>query len=97
MKNDYSDSPLHHLAIMCYPAAARTQQAPAEHVLNLTSYVNNPSLSDVTLVAEDGKQFFAHRLILCVQSQVFKVMLDSDVWAESRNKEVFHLSIFICT
>ena len=26
--------------------------------------------------------------MLCAQSPVFKTMLDSDLWAESRNKEV---------
>lgn len=91
MKNDYNDSPLRHLAIKCFPASSLPKhpaQAPAEPVFNLAAYVNNPSLSDVTLIAEDGKRFFAHRLVLCVQSQVFKVMLDSDLWAESRNKEV---------
>lgn len=90
MKNDYNDSPLRQLAIKCFPPASSPQQSAqtVEHVFNLASYINNPSLSDVTLVAEDGKKFFAHRLVLCVQSQVFKVMLDSELWAESRNKEV---------
>ncbi len=60
----------------------------AEPMFNVASYMNNSSLSDVVLVSEDGQQFFAHRLILCVQSPVFKTMLDSDLWADSRNKEV---------
>lgn len=46
------------------------------------------SHSDVVLVTSDNKQFHAHRLVLCAQSSVLKAMLDSDLWAESRNKEV---------
>ena len=61
----------------------------------MVSYLNNPSLSDVVLVSEDGQRFFAHRLVLCVQSPVFKTMLDSDLWADSQNKEVCWLVISI--
>lgn len=60
----------------------------AEPMFNLTMYLNTPSLSDVVLISDDGKKFFAHRIVMCVQSQVFKTMLDSDLWAESHNKEV---------
>ena len=42
----------------------------------------------MVLVAEDGKRFHGHRLVLCAQSPVFKTMLDSDLWAASRDKEV---------
>ena len=48
--------------------------------------------SDVTLIADDGKRFHGHRLVLCVQSPVFKSMLDSDLWVESKNKEVWHIT-----
>ena len=63
-----------------------------EHLFNLAAYINNPSLSDVVLVSEDGKRFHAHRLIFCAQSPVFKAMMDSDLWAESSNKEVSNQS-----
>lgn len=42
----------------------------------------------MVLVSEDDCRFHAHRLVLCAQSPVFKTMLDSDLWTESRNKEV---------
>ena len=60
----------------------------AEALFDLTSYINSPSLSDVVLVSEDKQTFHAHRIVLCAQSVVLKTMLDSDVWAESNNKEV---------
>ena len=59
-----------------------------EPLFDLASYVNNPSLSDVTLISEDRLKFHAHRLVLCAQSPVFKAMLDSELWVESSNKEV---------
>ena len=40
------------------------------------------------LISVDGSRFHAHRLVLCAQSPVFKSMLDSELWVESRNKEV---------
>ncbi len=43
------------------------------------------------LISEDGSRFHAHRLVLCAQSPVFKSMLDSELWVESRNKEVGYL------
>jgi len=51
--------------------------------------VNNPSLSDVVLVCDDGERYHAHRLVLCAQSPVFKAMMDSEVWATANNKEVW--------
>ena len=60
----------------------------AEPLFDLTAYINNPSLSDVVLVSEDGQSFHAHRIVLCAQSLVLKTMLDSEVWADSKNKEV---------
>ena len=45
--------------------------------------------SDVVLISEDGQRFFAHRLVMCAQSPVLKTMLDSELWAESKNKEVW--------
>ena len=45
-------------------------------------------MSDVELISVDGSRFHAHRLVLCAQSPVFKSMLDSELWVESRNKEV---------
>ena len=61
----------------------------AEPLFDLTAYINNPSLSDVVLISEDGRRFHAHRIVLCAQSLVLKTMLDSEVWADSKNKEVF--------
>ena len=88
-KNSSDHSPLDHLAIKCFPPCPLAQsQSQTEPLFNLASYIDNSSLSDVVLISEDGKRFFAHRLVLCAQSQVFKAMLDSDLWTESRNKEV---------
>ncbi len=60
----------------------------AELLFDLSGYINSPSLSDVELVLDDGSRFHAHRLVLCSQSPVFKAMMDSELWAESANKEV---------
>lgn len=69
-----------------------------EPLFDLAGYINSPSLSDVELISEDGSRFHAHRLVLCAQSPVFKAMMDSELWAESANKEVrtFVLRL-ICT
>lgn len=44
-------------------------------------------LSDITLVV-GGKQFPAHRLILCASSDVFQVMLMNPNWTESQETRV---------
>ena len=66
-----------------------------EPLFDLASYVNNPSLSDVVLISEDGVRFHAHRLVLCAQSPVFKSMMDSDLWVESASKEVCWFVLFM--
>ena len=66
----------------------------AEPLFDLTAYINNPSLSDVVLVSEDSQRFHAHRIVLCAQSLVLKTMLDSEVWADSKNKEVHDLYMY---
>ncbi len=64
-----------------------------EPLFDLASYINSPSLSDLELISEDGSRFHAHRLVLCAQSPVLKSMLDSELWVESRNKEVGYLML----
>jgi len=59
------------------------------HTTTNTYSHHTPTLSDIVLVSEDGERFFAHRLVMCAQSPVFKTMLDSELWAESKNKEVW--------
>jgi hypothetical protein len=48
--------------------------------------------SDVVLISEvDGEQqnkFYAHRVILCAQSEVFKVMMESPHWSVAEQKEI---------
>lgn len=78
----------HHSNSMPHNNSMPLTTSHAEPMFSVASYLNSPSLSDVVLVSEDGQRFFAHRLILCVQSPVFKTMLDSDLWADSHNKEV---------
>lgn len=63
-----------------------------EFLFDLTPYINNPSLSDVILVSDDGQKCYAHRIVLCAQSEVLKTMLQSEMWAESKNKEVCNLT-----
>lgn len=38
------------------------------------SYVNDPLFSDVTIDSGDGRQLFAHKVILCAQSDYFNGM-----------------------
>lgn len=76
---------MHSLQLLIY---STTIDLSSELLFDLSGYINSPSLSDVVLVSQDGAKCHAHRLVLCAQSPVFKTMMDSDLWAESRNKEV---------
>ena len=40
--------------------------------------------SDCVLVSSDGEKFHAHKLVLCAQSGVFRSMLESEHWVDSR-------------
>ena len=43
---------------------------------------NNEVLSDITVVVGD-KRFYAHKLILCSSSEIFKIMLTNECWSDS--------------
>lgn len=51
--------------------------------LNFSPYFNSPVHSDITIVVGE-QRFFAHKLILCAHSDVFKKMLEGD-WKEANN------------
>ena len=62
-----------------------------------TVYFVDLSLSDVVLISEDKVYFHAHAGALC-QSLVLRALLDSDLWAESNNKEASAtLTCNVCT
>jgi hypothetical protein len=48
---------------------------------------NDPLLSDITLVVGKDK-LFAHRMVLCAWSEIFRGMLSNDNWKESELKEL---------
>ena len=50
------------------------------------SLFNKPDLSDIRVTVGD-QSYYAHRLILCAASEVFRHMLD-DRWAESNTREL---------
>eukprot|EP01091_Cochliopodium_minus_P017133 TRINITY_DN6625_c0_g1_i1.p1 TRINITY_DN6625_c0_g1~~TRINITY_DN6625_c0_g1_i1.p1 ORF type:complete len:754 (-),score=227.64 TRINITY_DN6625_c0_g1_i1:44-2236(-) len=59
--------------------------------MDFSSYFNNQSLSDLTFVFEphhEKPSIFAHRIILCGQSEPFKQMLGSESWSENKEREV---------
>jgi hypothetical protein len=72
----------------CFPPKHIRAVEEKEPLFDLSAYINSPNLSDVVLVTSDDKRFHAHRLVLCAQSPVLKSMLDSDLWAESKNREI---------
>jgi len=53
----------------------------------LNNYFKSPNLSDITFIVQHEK-FYAHRIILCSQSVVFKQMLDNPQWKDSSQKEL---------
>lgn len=89
LKNAAMRGPLQLLGLKCFPPNRFSNKTELkEPLFNLSPYINNPSLSDVVLISAEQQRFHAHRLIMCAQSPVFKTLLDSDLWVESRNKEI---------
>ena len=65
-----------------------TQSKILSPTITLTFPVLTTPHSDVILVSDNGQHFHAHRLVLCVQSPVFKTLLDSELWGDALKKEV---------
>ncbi|EGD73594.1 hypothetical protein PTSG_05304 [Salpingoeca rosetta] len=63
------------------------QHHQQHHHLDLVRYLETGVFSDVTLVADDGTAFQAHRIVLCAQSEYFRAMLESE-WAEASQREI---------
>ena len=91
IKNLMDRTPLQLLALKAFPQCAfpaNSDRAAQPFPFDVSSYFNSQALSDVILVSDNGQRFFAHRLVLCVQSPVFKALLDSDLWGDALKKEV---------
>lgn len=89
MLNSDHRTPLQLIAIKNFPFVSKpTTTEVKEFLFDLSEYLYNPSLSDVTLVSKDGKKYPAHRLVLCAQSGYFKALLGSDLWQEGTKNEV---------
>ena len=71
------------------PPPHNPPQLPAEPLFSISDYINSPRLSDVMIISEDGRHFYAHHLVLCAQNPIFKNMLDSDLWMESKKRKVY--------
>jgi hypothetical protein len=93
LPNTAGRTPVQLLALKCFPPKHIRALEEKEPLFDLSSYINSPNLSDVVLMTSDEKRFHAHRLVLCAQSPVLKSMLDSDLWAESKNKEISMLMV----
>jgi hypothetical protein len=88
LPNTAGRTPVQLLALKCFPPKHARAEEEREPLFDLSAYINSPNLSDVILVTSDNKQFHAHRLVLCAQSPVLKTLVDSDLWVESKNKEI---------
>ena len=53
----------------------------------LVSLYNNEDMSDIQIIV-GGKVFYSHKLVLTLHSDVFKTMLTSGTWPESRSKRI---------
>eukprot|EP00800_Vazella_pourtalesii_P016948 TRINITY_DN500_c1_g1_i4.p1 TRINITY_DN500_c1_g1~~TRINITY_DN500_c1_g1_i4.p1 ORF type:complete len:520 (-),score=130.52 TRINITY_DN500_c1_g1_i4:697-2256(-) len=82
-------TPLHYLAMKQFSPGLDTERDNNQNFgcLDFSNYVNNQSLSDVTLVSKEGQKFYAHRLLLCSQSPVFKSMFESGLWESTPDNE----------
>ena len=81
---------------------------PTNSKFDFSPYFNSPSLSDVTFVVSEGgdeTKFYAHRVLLCAQSSVFKQLLQSESWKEANMREIelkdvsidaFELMLSVC-
>lgn len=54
---------------------------------NISSLLSNKVLCDVCLVV-GGKEYTAHRLILCASSEVFRIMLMNPQWTECKESRI---------
>jgi hypothetical protein len=86
IENNSYRNPLQLLAIKCFPIRQFPEIESRVFPIDLSSYINNPNLSDGQIVTNEGETFHVHRLMLCGQSPVFKSMLESEHWTVDREE-----------
>ncbi|XP_022088092.1 BTB/POZ domain-containing protein 17-like [Acanthaster planci] len=65
----------------------RHVHCPASLGAKLAQEFNNKDFSDVKLVV-GGKEFYAHRMLLANQSEMFRIMFNGSQWVESTQEEI---------
>jgi len=82
-----SDAEIKEAEKLVAAARARRISVPESNILNdIANLLNNSILSDIILVC-DGREIFAHKLILQIRSNQFKGMLSSGL-RESRSNKI---------
>lgn len=56
-----------------------------DHLKKFETLLSSEEFSDVTVIAEDGRSFKLHKLILALNSSVFKAMFSTDMKEKNKN------------
>ncbi len=76
--------------IQASPRGLIAESAKAKHFLRhyISNLLGDTEHCDVTFIASDGTRLIAHKLVLCMQSEVFKTMLSANMSETATNEIV---------